>query len=393
MQDVVPPNSSPRTASTLIGVGGCLLALCVFLPWVHVVLFGDFSLMSLAQADHHAVLASMVTVAGVLLAIGGFSSAVVGSGLAVSAIVAAVIGGLGAYQFSKEVSRYQPFVSLATGSYVAIIAVVLLFIGAVLALRRPSQGVPAKQGEAPVKADSSWPAIAVAGLVLFVAVAAYGIESSGTSSPGQSQPSTEATAPPTSSPAQIAAANESAAANQADEQLLTDLGSLQTDISNLQVDYSNLQGDLSNLRTDVQTTQSDATYVTQDVSTQNGSACGDAASVLGDAQSTQGDYQSLQGDESSSSSDQSSLSSMIAQVQNDWSAYQAALAPAQNITVTSPVSSGQETAVVSAGQEEYQLFSNQESSATSVGQSLVSQAQQIANNALAAASSGTPGGC
>ncbi|MFI5035400.1 MAG: hypothetical protein ACHQFZ_04265 [Acidimicrobiales bacterium] len=365
------------------------------------VFFGNFSLMSLAQADHHAVLAVVVVVAGVLLAIGGFSSTVVGSGLAVSAIVAAVISGLGAFQFSNEVSKYEPYVSLTTGSYAAITAVVLLFVGAVLALRSPGQGVPAQSSEAPAKVSpSSWPALTVAGLVLLIAIVAYAIDSSGTPSPGQAtQPPGQSTSsppntyPPTSSPAQIAAANEAAAVNQADQQLLTDFGSLQTDISNLQVDYSNLQGDLSNLRTDVQTTQSDAAYVNQDVNTQDGSACGDAESVQGDAQSTQGDFQSLQGDESSSSFDKSSLSSTVTQVQSDWSAYQATLSAAQDITVTSLVTSGQETTAVSAGQQEYRLFSSQESNATSVGKSLVDQAQQIANNSLAAANSGTPGGC
>ena len=121
-------------SGNLIGSGGAALAVSVFLPWVHVIILGDFSLMTLAQADHQAVLAYAVVAAGALLAAGGFQKSIAPKALGGAALVAALIAGAGAIVFAKDVAKLGALVTLSVGGYLAIAAAVLLLVGAVTAL-------------------------------------------------------------------------------------------------------------------------------------------------------------------------------------------------------------------------------------------------------------------
>ena len=121
-----------RLSAYFIGIGGALLSLSVFFPWVNVVLFGNLSLMQLAQMDHRQSSVIVGVIAGALLAVGGFSLKRKTPALVIGAVVTAVIVGLNVFQFMHEVSKYGSLVSLGNGSYLAMLAIVALFVGAFL---------------------------------------------------------------------------------------------------------------------------------------------------------------------------------------------------------------------------------------------------------------------
>jgi hypothetical protein len=129
------PNDRSKLCANLIGTGGALLAVSVFLPWVNVVLFGNLTLMQLAKLDGRQSSVVVGVVVGVLLALAGFSLKKKTPVLLVGAFITAAIAGLNVVEFAHEVSKAGGLVGLGDGSYLAMLAVVVLFIGAVLPTR------------------------------------------------------------------------------------------------------------------------------------------------------------------------------------------------------------------------------------------------------------------
>jgi hypothetical protein len=121
-----------RLAAALIGFGGLCLAISVYLPWARVVLIGNLSLMQLANLSGKHSLAVAAVVVGVALTIGGLLSKSKNPALLIVACLTLLVGGRDVYQYVHTVSHYGAFVSLGAGSYLAILAGVLLVLGIVM---------------------------------------------------------------------------------------------------------------------------------------------------------------------------------------------------------------------------------------------------------------------
>jgi len=173
--------------------------------------------------------------------------------------------------------------------------------------------------------------------------------------------------------------NEQSSINQSAQAVVSDIASIASGASTLQGDESPLQQDLSGLQSDLNTVQSDANTVHNDMASNNGSACGDAESAQGDAQSAQGDYQSFQGDEQSFSTDVSSQQAGSGTLQSDWSAYRNAQAVLPGYVPSSVPRASQVQAALQQVSSSVLQFTAYESQVASSGQTLVNQANQVAN--------------
>lgn len=133
----------PRS-NVLVGIAGVGLAAAPFLPWVHVFIIGNLDLMQLLSAAKDGTWIGYVcSASGAAIALTGFMPIRGRAGADVAAlIVAAAVGLLGATDWTRlvqAVGASDGFGSLGAGALVAAIAVVVMAVGALRGLTRPTQ--------------------------------------------------------------------------------------------------------------------------------------------------------------------------------------------------------------------------------------------------------------
>ena len=123
------PTPRQDTSKYWVASGGGLLALSVFLPGVHVIIFGDLTLMQLAQLGHTESSAWLVVIAG-----GGAALVALGFDEKISLRLWTSFGaaGLGLYEginLIHSLNKYNAFVQVQLGAYAAIFAGLFLIAG------------------------------------------------------------------------------------------------------------------------------------------------------------------------------------------------------------------------------------------------------------------------
>jgi Protein of unknown function (DUF2510) len=131
------PQRPESTALVLIGVGGGLLALSPFLPWVNIIFIGSLDLFTLTRAAHNVeILPYAMLLAGLGLAIAVLTRAVPISRLAIAAtiavVTAVVFGGGDFVELVRVADQARGLVDLGAGFYTAVGALILLSVGAVM---------------------------------------------------------------------------------------------------------------------------------------------------------------------------------------------------------------------------------------------------------------------
>ncbi len=125
-----------RRRSWLIGCGGALFALSIFLPWAHVVLVGNVTLWQVAQLTHHQGAAELGVAVGLALTVCALAMPFLGEAVRVIAGIAAVAGAYVAYQAVKGIDQLGGFASVGVGVFAAVLAGILLLVGAILSSER-----------------------------------------------------------------------------------------------------------------------------------------------------------------------------------------------------------------------------------------------------------------
>lgn len=129
------PGLTPKTGTYLVMAGGGLLSISVFLPWVHVILLGDLSLMQLADMSHQHTGALLIVIAGLASASIAFAQPERIHLRFWISIIAALLGIFYGYEIIHSVNA-DGFIKIQNGAYLAILAGVLLIVGVVSDLKR-----------------------------------------------------------------------------------------------------------------------------------------------------------------------------------------------------------------------------------------------------------------
>jgi hypothetical protein len=204
--------------------------------------------------------------------------------------------------------------------------------------------------------------------------ASYGWTASKTPGPLAQQIAQEQAQAAQASATASAASAQAQNVSQAQQSLASDVSTLQSDSSSLNNDNS-LAGDVKSMQTDYATEQAD--YRTEQADTCD-SMGGDAGTVGGDAGTVGGDLGSLNGDvQTLQSGGIQSVKTDISNIQKDLSTLQGLGAPPGTDS----------SAAVVAGNQALKSAANAISWANQQGNSINSQAQQLASTAQAYASS------
>lgn len=127
---------APATGTFLVIAGGGLLSLSVFLPWVHIIIFGDLSLMQLADLSHRHTLAILMVLAGGTAA---FVALVYKERIRLrfwTSVIAASIGLFVGIDIIHSLNQDGAFIKIENGGYLAILAGLLLLAGVIPDLKR-----------------------------------------------------------------------------------------------------------------------------------------------------------------------------------------------------------------------------------------------------------------
>ena len=130
------PRRRQQSSTYLVVAGGGLLSLSVFLPWIHVILLGDLSLMQIADLNHRHGLALLMVIAG---GISAFIAFIYPERVHLRfwvAIIAAIIGIFVGFEMIHSLNADGYLVKIQNGSYLAILAGLLLLAGVIPDLRR-----------------------------------------------------------------------------------------------------------------------------------------------------------------------------------------------------------------------------------------------------------------
>jgi hypothetical protein len=149
-----------RTATGLISLGGILLAVSVFLAWAQVPLVGDLTLYQLFQIGGAERWAWVIVAAGAGLGIQGVVDRKRNVFLIIEVAVIVGLSALGIYHYVHEVAQTEGLVQMGVGVYVAGLACLLMFVGALMPAEKGAEVAPKTQaappGWYPHESKSGW---------------------------------------------------------------------------------------------------------------------------------------------------------------------------------------------------------------------------------------------
>jgi hypothetical protein len=121
-----------ETSKNWLAAGGFLLALSVFLPWVHVFIVGNITFMQLAQMGNNDAIGWLLAGAGCITALVSLGTNVNVALKVILALCSAAIGLYEGINLLGVLKKYDAVVQIEFGTYLAIFAGVLLLVGVFL---------------------------------------------------------------------------------------------------------------------------------------------------------------------------------------------------------------------------------------------------------------------
>ena len=300
-------NGNMVAERVLVAVGALLLTICPYLPWLHVVILGDFNLTGLLSAAHASVVvAYLVSALGVgllLVAVLARSTDAVRITAIVAGSVVLLIGGYATYGLVRAVSGSAGLGQVGVGPVLGVVGGILLLVPPVVgyAQRPPVLFVPGR---------SAWksPFWVPAGAAVVIAAALVwmpyhaGVKNYCGTAIGATFKSNKPD-PPGTPPSNI----ESQL--QQDQTAVTEAQATVDAQARNDAQAAQQQNSADSLNTQAQQADTNASNLQATVSDDQGTLDGDQGTVDGDKSTVQADQQTVSSDQSTLQTDQQTLAS------------------------------------------------------------------------------------
>jgi hypothetical protein len=300
-----PYNSSGMAERVLVAVGAALIIVCPYLPWLHVIILGDFNLTGLLSAAHgSAAIAYLVSALGLgLLLVALLARSM--EGVRVTALVAGsivlLVGAWATYGLIRAVSSSAGFGQVGVGPIMGVVGGILLVVPPIVGYaQRPP--VPFVPGRKPWRNPFWIPAAAALVIAIALAWMPYhaGVSNYCGTAVGAAFKSNKpipSDNPPADVESQLHQDQAAVAAAQA-----AIAGQQQGDTQAAQQ-----QNTAAALSAQAQQADTNASDLEATVSEDQGTLDGDQATVDGDKSTVQADQESISSDQSSLQTDQQML--------------------------------------------------------------------------------------
>jgi fatty acid desaturase len=137
-----PMTNARSGAEIVIGISGIALAVSPFLVWAHIILFGDYNLFQLLNAEGASrALAWILLIGGVIAAVFAFFIRVSTRAVALGVgILVGIFALVKAINLTHEVNaaKIEGAASVGYGPWVAVVACVVMIVGGVMVSRSPA---------------------------------------------------------------------------------------------------------------------------------------------------------------------------------------------------------------------------------------------------------------
>jgi hypothetical protein len=127
----------------VILVGAVLLGGSAFLPWIQVPLFGGLTMVQIARLTHHGQLGVFGAFLALAVALWASAGGRPTKLFRPASVVLAAAAGALALRLSLDIRHADGFVAVGLGAYIAIVAGLIILIGAMLPDRLPAGSVVA----------------------------------------------------------------------------------------------------------------------------------------------------------------------------------------------------------------------------------------------------------